>query len=80
MYLTIGPGQLDHGQVFGTSQTLPNWIALSWDLLTWILVKGRIPCSFMKFITTPELSGPLYIRLDIYHTEVTEYLLEKFYQ
>ena len=80
MYLTIGPGRLDHGQVFGTSRTPPNWIALSWDLLAWISVKGRIPRSFTNFITTPELSGPLYIRPDIYHTEVTEYLLEKIYQ
>ena len=43
---------------------------LSWHLLTWISVKGRIPCSFTRFITTSELSGPLYISTDIYHTEI----------
>ena len=50
-------------------------IVLSWDLLSWILVEGRIPCSFTNFITNPELSGPLYISPDIYHTQITEYLL-----
>ena len=51
-------------------------IVLSWDLLiAWILVEGRIPCSFTNFITTPELSGPLYISPDIYHTQITEYSL-----
>ena len=80
MYLTIGPGRLDHGQVFGTSWTPPNWTVLSWDLIAWISVKSRIPCSFTNFITTPELSGALYISPDIYHTQITEYLLEKIYQ
>ena len=55
-------------------------ILLSWDMLaTWISVDDRIPCSFTNFITTPELSGPLYISPDIYHTQITEYLLEKDY-
>ena len=53
---------------------------LSWELLTWISVKGRIPCSFTNFITTPELSGSLYISPDIYHSQIAEYLLEKIYQ
>ena len=55
-------------------------ILLSWDLLSWIKVEGRIPHSFTNFITTPKLSGPFYISPDIYHTQITEYLLEKFYQ
>ena len=55
-------------------------IVLSWELLNWISVEGRIPCSFTNFITTPELSGSLYIRPDIYHSQIAEYLLEKIYQ
>jgi hypothetical protein len=55
-------------------------IVLSWDLLSWIKVEGRIPRSFTNFVTTPKLSGPFYISSDIYHTQITEYLLEKFYQ
>ena len=43
-------------------------------------VEGRTPCSFTNFITTPELSGPLYISPDIYHTQITEYLLEKIHK
>ena len=54
-------------------------IVLSWEFLAWITLKGKIPCSFTNFITTPEFSGPLYISPDIYHTQVTEYLLEKIY-
>ena len=50
-------------------------IILSWELLAWISVEGRFPCSFTNFITIPELSGPLYISPDIYHTQITEYLL-----
>ena len=52
---------------------------LSWDLLAWISVKDRIPYSFTNFITTPELSGPLYISPNIYHTQITEYSLESLY-
>ena len=55
-------------------------IVLPWDLLSWISVEERIPCSFTSFITTPELSGPLYISPDIYHTQITEYILEEIYQ
>ena len=50
-------------------------IVISRDLLTWILVEDRIPRSFTNFITNPELSGPLYISPDIYHTQITEFLL-----
>ena len=62
-----------------TKRTVP-WtsqyrIVLSWDLLVWISAEGRIPCSFTNFITNPELSGPLYISPDIYHTQITEFLL-----
>ena len=52
-------------------------IGLSWGLLAWISVEGRIPSSFTNFITTPELSGPLYISPGIYHSQITEYSLEK---
>ena len=55
-------------------------IVLSWDLLAWISVEGRIPSSFTNFITTPELSGSMYISPDIYHTQVTEYSLQTIYQ
>ena len=55
-------------------------IVLSWELLDWIMMKGIILRSFTNFITTPELSGPLYIRPEIYHTQITEYSLEKIYQ
>ena len=54
--------------------------ALSWDLLAWIPGDDKIPWSFTNFITTAELSGPLYISPDIYHTQVTEYLLETILQ
>jgi hypothetical protein len=55
-------------------------VLLSSNLLPWLLVEGRIPYSFFNFITTPELSGPLYISPDIYHTQITEYSLQKIYQ
>ena len=55
-------------------------IVLPWDLLSWISVEDGIPCSFANFITTPELSGPLYISPDIYHTQITEYSLQTIYQ
>ena len=66
-------------------QTDVSWtpkynIVLSWDLLAWISVEGKIPSSFTNFITTPELSGPLYISPDIYHTQITEYSLLTFYK
>ena len=50
-------------------------VVLSWDLLAWISVEGRIFYSFTNFITSLDLSGPLYISPDIYHTQITEYLL-----
>ena len=62
-------------QVSAFSWTPQYRIVISWDLLAWISVGDRIPCSFTKFITTPELSGPLHISLDIYHTQITEYSL-----
>ena len=55
-------------------------LALSWDLLAWLPKEDGILCSFTNFITTPELSGPLYISPDIYHTQITEYLLETILQ
>src|ERR1700735_3678248 len=36
-------------------------IQLSWELLAWASVENKIHSSFTKFITTPEISGPLYI-------------------
>jgi len=70
-------GELDHSQVSGDSRTSWYKIALSWELLGWITIEGRIPCSFTNFITTPELSGPLYVSPDIYHTHITEYFLKR---
>jgi hypothetical protein len=71
-------GDADHVQ----SSTF-SWyrIVLSRDLLYWITSKDAtgVPCSFTNFITTPELSGPLYIISDIYHTQIAEYILEKTY-
>ena len=77
-YITIGG--LDHVRVSTFSWTTQYRIVLSWDLLDWITMEGRIPFSFTSFITTPELSGPFYISPDIYHTQITEYVLETFYQ
>ena len=68
MYITIrGLGQARSSTFSCVPQ---NKIELSWHLLSWISVKGRIPCSFTNFITTSELSGPLYISPDIYHTQI----------
>ena len=73
-YITFGPSGVDDFQA-GASSWPPQYrTVLSWDLLAWISVEGRIPCSFTTFITTPELSGPLYISPAIYHTQITEYL------
>ena len=72
-YITIGRrGAEDDIRV--SSWTPQYKIALSWDLLDWF---SRIPRSLTEFITTPEISGPeFYIRSDVYHTQITEYLLE----
>ena len=72
----ISIDELEHLQVSSSSWTSQQRIVLSWDLLSWISVEGGIPCSFTNFITTPELSGPLYISPDIYHTQITEYSLK----
>ena len=78
-YITIHG--LDHDQVNALSWNLQYRIVLCWDFLAWILSKdGRIPRSFSNFITTPELSGALYISPDIYHAQITEYFLEKIQQ
>ena len=73
-YITI-PTEFDRVQARAFRWTSECRILLSWDLLAWILVVDGIPCSFTHFITNPELSGPLYISPDIYHTQITEYLL-----
>ena len=88
-YITMGGlNGLDHDQVNSASQYMT---LLSWDLLNWIMEEGfiraegwirtedRFPYFFTNFITTPELSGPLYISPDIYHSQITEYLLESIY-
>ena len=54
------------------------WNVLSRTLLDWMTMDGRIPFSFTNFITTQELSGPLYISPDVYHTQITEYSLLTF--
>jgi hypothetical protein len=78
--ITISGHCHDQLELIPFSPTPQYRIVLSWDLLFWITVEGGIPCSFTGFITTPELSGPLYVTPDIYHTQITEYLLEKFCQ
>ena len=78
MYITMHG--LGHVQVSALPCTPSQYrIVLSWDLLACISAEGGIPYSFTNFITTPELSGPLYISPDIYHTQITEYLLGKTY-
>ena len=72
-YITMGTGGDIQARAFSWP---PQYrIVLSWELLLWMLVEGRIPCFFTNFITTRELSGPLYISPEVYHTQVTEYLL-----
>jgi hypothetical protein len=73
---------LDHVEVGAFSWTPQYKIVLSRNLLARILKGGKISCSFTTFITTPELSGPsgLYISPGIYHTQITEYLLEEIYR
>ena len=66
-----------HVQVRPFSSAPEYRIVLSWNLLAWISVEGRILCSFTNFITTPELSGPLYISPGVYHSQIIEYSLEK---
>ena len=77
-YITMGG--LDRVQVNAFSWTPHHRIVLSWDLIDCLSRDGNIPCSFSNFITTPELSGPLYISPDIYHTQIMEYLLEEIHQ
>ena len=82
--ITIGGLGLDHDQLRFIS-LFPNpqytgRIVLSWNLISWILAGDRIPSSFTNFITTPEFSGPFHISQDNYHTQITEYLLCKFYR
>ena len=79
--ITIDGLGLDHFQlglipIISNPQYIGRMI-LSWNLLSWISVEGRIPYFFTNFITTPELSGPFkfYISPDNYHTQITEYLL-----
>ena len=77
-YITRSGRDRDH--VSASSWTSQYRIVLSWDLLGWISVQDEILCSFTHFITTQELSGPLYISPDIYYTQITEHSLDKIYQ
>ena len=72
--ITVGGLGLDRDHVDALSLTLQynTKIVLSEDLLFWMSLECRNLCSFTNFITTPELSGPLYISPDIYHTQITE--------
>jgi hypothetical protein len=78
-YITMGSGGPNHGQASAFPWTSQYRIVLSWDLLAWMLMDRRIFLSFTDFITTPELSDPLYIAPDIFSTQVMEYLLVKTY-
>ena len=81
MYITtMGPAGQDHVRASAFSWTPQYRIVLSLDLLDWITMESGIPSSFTNFVTTQELSGPLYISPDIYHTLITEYPLQIFYQ
>ena len=77
-YITIAGLDDLHMQV--SSWTPQYRIVLCCGLLAWILGMDGILCSFTNFITTAELSGRLYISPDIYHTQITEYLLETILQ
>ena len=76
MIITMGGLYCVQLELNPSSPTSRYRIVLSWDLLAWISLEDRILCSFTNFITTPELSGPLYISPAIYHTQITEYSLE----
>ena len=78
----MGGLQLDHVQLtyISFSPTPHYKIVLSWNLLDRISDLGEIPRYFTSFITTPELAGPFYISPDFYHTQITEYLLERIHK
>jgi len=63
-------------------QAVKHWpvIQMSWELLDVVSLDDEILRSFTDFITTPETSGPLYIRSDVYDTQIAEYFLEALYQ
>ena len=73
----MGTGRIHNLQATSSAFSWPPQyrIMLSPDLLIWVSEGGGIPSSFTDFITTPELSGPLYISSDICHTQITEYFL-----
>ena len=76
-YITMGPGDVRVGAFSSTPHCPQYRIVLSRDLLESIKMAGEIPPSFTIFMTTPELSNFLYISPDIYHTQITEYLLNE---
>ena len=73
-YIILGKSGPHEGQVRDFSWPPQYKIVLSWELLDWLSAEGRILSSFTDFITTPELSGRLYISSDIYHTQIRKYL------
>ena len=73
----MGPGDVQVGAFSSTPHCPQYRIVLSRDLLESIKMAGEIPPSFTNFMTTPELSNSLYISPDIYHTQITEYLLNE---
>ena len=80
MIITMGELYRVQLELIPFSPTPQYRIVLSWDLLAWISLEDKILCSFTNFITTPELSGPLYITPGIYHTQITEYSLETIFR
>jgi len=83
----VALGGLDHAVLLTLVDPL-SWnpcpqygITFCLSLLNWVVTSGGggVPYLFTSFITTPELSGPLYMSPDIYHSQITEYLLWKAY-
>ena len=59
----ITMGGLDHVQVSAFTYTSEYRIVLSWDLLAWISVEDRIPCSFAQIQSylVPCISARVFI-------------------
>ena len=75
-YITTVPSALDHFQVSAFS-----WIPQYGLYFLGTCYSGYRRSSFTNFIIAPafKLSGRFYIRPDIYHTQITEYLLREFF-
>ena len=66
-------------------KAMRHWTAIqiSWDCYLDIVSvdsDDAILHSFTDFITTPEISGPLYISPDVYHPQITEHSPETIYR